>query len=137
MVESSGTLTGVVDWECVTWVPLWKACDYPTFLHDRTRKMKPDRVKYQCKGSGEPNDLYSEHRMEYELTLPRDEFLDAMRHLQPQWMEIFEESRLQRDFDYAVNNCDNEFLARDIRNRVDTIAGGGIPLGLRDRLQAD
>lgn len=35
-------LSGVLDWECVSALPLWRACDYPSFLHNRPRDKKPD-----------------------------------------------------------------------------------------------
>ena len=31
--DDNGILTGVVDWECASALPLWKACDFPSFLN--------------------------------------------------------------------------------------------------------
>lgn len=31
LVDDSGTLTGVVTWECVLALPFWKTCKYPYF----------------------------------------------------------------------------------------------------------
>ncbi|EEU34675.1 uncharacterized protein NECHADRAFT_17767, partial [Fusarium vanettenii 77-13-4] len=35
LVDDAGNLTGVVDWECVSALPMWKACSYPSFLEGR------------------------------------------------------------------------------------------------------
>ena len=61
LVDHNGTLTGVVDWECVSALPLWKACYYPYFLEGRPRKERPDQNRYQ---PADPDTLYWEHLME-------------------------------------------------------------------------
>jgi hypothetical protein len=39
-----------------------------------------------------------------------------MKKLQPRWVEIFESSQRQRDFDLAVTNCGDTFMIRRISN---------------------
>jgi hypothetical protein len=135
LVDDSGTLTGVVDWECVSALPLWKACYYPSFLEGPTRDTKPDGTGYQCGPDGQPGELYWEHLMEFELTILRRVFLDEMARLEPQWMEIFNSSSLQRDLDTAVQNCDNEFLASRINSWINDVAAKGRNArSLRDRI---
>ena len=133
---NNGTLTGVVDWECVSAVPLWKACDYPSFLKSPFRDIKPDQKGYEDDGNGRPGSLYWEHLMEYELTILRRHFMDEMRRLEQKWITIFESSQVQRDFDTAVQNCDNEFLARPINEWLDDIASRKKLVSLRDRINA-
>lgn len=122
MVDENGTLTGVLDWECVSAVPLWKACSYPSFLTGRDRPILPDLSRYNL---DDPDTLYWEHLMDHELTLFRGYFIASMRHLQPQWVKVFQQGCLQRDFDSAVNNSDCEFAARGINEWIDAIAAGG------------
>ncbi|RSL71745.1 hypothetical protein CEP53_001350 [Fusarium sp. AF-6] len=43
LVDHAGKLTGVIDWECVSALPLWKACSYPAFLEGRPRHKKARR----------------------------------------------------------------------------------------------
>ena len=52
--------------------------------------------------------------MEYELTKLRRYFLDEMRQLQPNWIEVFDSATAKRDFYIAAQNCDNEFVAKNI-----------------------
>ncbi|UPK92510.1 hypothetical protein LCI18_003445 [Fusarium solani-melongenae] len=124
LVDDAGKLTGVVDWEFVSALPLWKACSYPSFLEGRPRPDKPDATRYVHDLDQVPSRLYMEHLLEYELTLLRLLFLEEMERLEPRWITVFNASQLQRDFDLAVENCDSEFLARDILRWVETVVGG-------------
>lgn len=73
--------------------------------------------------------------MEYELTTLRRSFLDEMARIAPRWVEIFNSSSLQRDLDIAVQNCDNEFIARHVRAWIDDVTTGGTTIhSLRDRI---
>ncbi|CAG8899472.1 unnamed protein product [Penicillium egyptiacum] len=114
LVDNSGELTGVLGWECVSAVPLWKACSYPQLLEGRPRYSKPVPRNYKLEDNGEPNELYFEHLWHYETTLLRDIFIDEMRVLDAGWVEVFEKSQVKRDFDYAVHHCDRLLDARHI-----------------------
>ncbi|KFY30403.1 hypothetical protein V493_01936 [Pseudogymnoascus sp. VKM F-4281 (FW-2241)] len=120
LVDDSGALTGVLDWECVSAVPRWKACNYPTFLVSRSRDVKPEPKNYGYV-DGKITELYGEHVMEYELTHLRRVFLDEMARLEPGWMEMYNSSQLQRDMELAVKFCDDEFSARRINEWVDDV----------------
>jgi len=135
LVDGNGALVGVVDWECVSALPLWKACYYPSFLGGSRRDTPPDQARYQHGDDGRPAELYWEHVMEFELTTLRRFFLDEMAKLEPRWVKVFDSSSMQRDLDIAVQNCDNEFLARRIHSWIDdvTTRGSGAR-SLRDRI---
>lgn len=99
LVDEYGKLTGVVDWENVSALPLWKACSYPDFLESPTENGPPDPSRY------DPNDgetMYWYALENYEKTRLRQYFLDEMRRLEPKWIEIFEASQVKRDFDHAI-----------------------------------
>ncbi|GMG13725.1 unnamed protein product [Aspergillus oryzae] len=135
LVHDNGELAAILDWECVSALPLWNACNYPAFLQGRPRHLEPDLGRYKLEANGEPCDLYWEHLWDYEVTLLRDVFLDRMKSLEPEWVEVFHKSQPQRDFDLAVQNCDNEFLARRIRAWIDDFtAGVDNPRSLHDRI---
>ena len=125
LVDDSGALAGLVDWECVSALPLWKACYYPSFMEGPTRDKKPNGTRSQRGADGQPSDLYCEHLMEFELAILRCVFLDEMARLELRWVEIFDFSSLQRDLDTAVQNCDKEFLARQINGWIDDVAAKG------------
>jgi hypothetical protein len=135
LLHDNGELAAILDWECVSALPLWNACYYPAFLKGRPRRLEPDLRRYEPEASGEASDLYWEHVWEYEVTLLRDVFIDRMKSLEPGWVEVFRKSQRQRDFDLAVQNCDNEFVARHIRAWMnDVTAGVDNPRSLCDRI---
>ncbi|KAJ5513098.1 Aminoglycoside phosphotransferase [Penicillium fimorum] len=135
LVDDSGKLTGLLDWECVSAVPLWKACDYPSFLEQRPRLSEPDIKIYKPSDDDDPSELYFEHLWEYETTLLRDIFIDEMRRLDAGWVEVFEKSQIKRDFDYAVQYCDSEFSAREIKEWIgDMTADISNPRSMEDRI---
>ena len=103
LVHDTGQLAAILDWECVSALHLWYACYYPAFLKGPPRRLEPDLGRYKLETSGEPTDLYWQHLWEYEVTLC-DVFIDRMKSLGPGWVEIFDKSQRQRDFDLAVQN---------------------------------
>ncbi|KAI1159131.1 phosphotransferase enzyme family-domain-containing protein [Nemania serpens] len=124
LVDKRGNLTGVVDWECVSASPLWKACAYPLFLEGRPREEAPDLTAYQEGAKEEPNGLYMRHLREYEQTKLRKCFREEMRRLEPRWVEVFDSTVQQRDFYLAAQNCDNEFCRKDIIRWIANVRNG-------------
>ena len=59
LVNEQGDLTAVLDWECVSAMPLWKACQHPALLRSKDRDEKPIEKTYG--EDYETNDLYLEH----------------------------------------------------------------------------
>lgn len=49
-------LTALVDWECVSFVPLWKVCQLPWVLESRKRTSEPQKDRYTHIGD-EPDEL--------------------------------------------------------------------------------
>lgn len=52
-------------------------------------------------------------------------------------MEVFDKNEAKRDFDIAVQNCDNEFVARDINAWIGDITAGISNRSLRDRINGN
>jgi aminoglycoside phosphotransferase (APT) family kinase protein len=124
LIAETGALSGVVDWENVSVVPLWVACDYPDFLLSEGLDIQPVKGDFVDKRTGEVNSNYWRHKTRYELTQLRHFFLDEMRMLQPGWVHIFESSKRQRDFDFAVVNCDSEMDMPDIYDWLEDVESG-------------
>lgn len=124
LVSEDGELTAVLDWECVSALPLWKASYYPSFLQEKPRHAKPNIRTYHREADGEPYDLYWIHLWEYEATILREIFIEEMKHIEPGWVEVFNKSQTQRDLDFAAHNCDHEFMARNIKEWVEDITTG-------------
>lgn len=100
IVSTTGELQGLVDWECVSTMPLWKACQVPTFIESMKRTEKPDWNEYF------EDTLHAEHLDEYECTLLREIFMDEMEQLAPWWKIEHEKGQRKVDYEQAVDNCD-------------------------------
>ncbi|KAF8512767.1 phosphotransferase enzyme family-domain-containing protein [Gautieria morchelliformis] len=124
LVDNSGSLTAFVDWECVSVLPLWKACQFPSFLVGRDRETMPQRRDYfedtEESGGQGVNELYNEHVAEHELTTLRGQ-------VQPQWVQIWRDpmARSRADVEIAIQYCDSEFCQKRINNWLDDLEKGG------------
>ncbi|KAI9167946.1 Nitrilase [Paramyrothecium foliicola] len=108
LVDNSGQLTAVVDWESVTTQPWCIGCQYPSFLQGKPASVEPDKSKFHTDENGNPAELYWEELESYELHKLRAVFLNKMRQLEPRWVEIYEASQRQRDFcDEQRPTCQN------------------------------
>ncbi|PIL34300.1 hypothetical protein GSI_03075 [Ganoderma sinense ZZ0214-1] len=145
LVDASGTLVGLVDWECVSALPLWRACTLPSFLLGRHRADRPDHATYGKAADGDedgdegedatadkdgngdwgeggrPNSMYFEHLLEWEQTQLRAVFLEEMARVQPEWVEAHRAGVLRNDFYTAVMYCDDELCRRRVRQWVDHV----------------
>jgi hypothetical protein len=122
LVDEEGKLTAIVDWECVSAVPLWRACQIPQLLEGRSRDEEPTRDQYMTASDGEEeeadadaldnegvNQLFWEHLMDYEQTQLRKVFMDEMKIVCPDWLATMKSSTLKADMEKAVRNCDNSW----------------------------
>ncbi|ROW06268.1 hypothetical protein VPNG_08099 [Cytospora leucostoma] len=141
LIDEQGDITAVIDWECVSPLPLWRATRMPKFLRGRDREDEPKRDSYPADTSAgpaasakdtDPDDLDNEgkdelfwiHLMEYEQTQLRKIYNDKMKSLWPDWTLQVEESKLKFDFyDAAVRCCGGVYLKRILR-WVDKIEKG-------------
>jgi Phosphotransferase enzyme family len=123
LIDSGGALTALVDWECVSVMPMWKVCQLPAFLRGRERQEKPDRTTYAL-DQDPKRDLYAEHVEAYEKTLLRQRFLDTMGKTNPVWIEIYKSAVLEADFDVVISQCDNEFCYRKIEKWLNLLDRG-------------
>ncbi|KAG4435592.1 hypothetical protein IFR05_008938 [Cadophora sp. M221] len=122
LVDNDGKITGVVDWECVSALPLWRACTLPEFLKGRDRAQIPKLEEYSP-DHDDPNNqgvdgLYWEHLLEYELTYLRAFFKTEMECRAPTWIEEMEKEELKVEFDEAVQNCDNNWGMKKVKDWV-------------------
>lgn len=121
----NGTLAGIVDWECVQFVPIWNACQIPVFLHSNDRSEEPVYLSYKHNADGTPGELYIRHQLEYEQTVLRTAFLERMAQVNPVWTKVYETSGEKLDLCFCVEHCDNVFCLDEIRKWLDNQAAGG------------
>ncbi|KAK1763456.1 phosphotransferase enzyme family-domain-containing protein [Phialemonium atrogriseum] len=145
MVDVEGKITGVIDWECVSTMPVWVASQMPQFQVGSPRELEPIRdgygdenpeydkaftatTEYDDGLDGErKTDLYWIHLMEYEQTRLRKVYADRMRQLWPAWDAEVTDGALKADLLEAVSRCADGFGLRQIEKWVDAIEKGQIP----------
>ena len=124
LVCAHNNITALIDWECVSCLPLWKTCQFPFFLRGRDRGEKPREEMYARNEDGTLDGLFFEHTMEYEKTVLRKAFLKGMAQTEPQWIRVFKSSTRKADFDFAVENCDNPMMLKRMTKWLDNISAG-------------
>jgi len=152
MVDDSGRITAVIDWECVSTMPRWVASQMPEFLRGARREQKPDRSHYTdvsehgsdvSVGEGLEDSLDNEgktelywiHLMEYEQTQLRKVYAMRMRHLRPEWDVEATEGQLKVDFLEAVSKCGAGFYLKRIEQWVDAVEKKEFQVGLSEVLR--
>ena len=132
LIDDDGNITGIIDWECVSALPSWRACELPGFLQGRDRNEEPKRDQYSPDNGNDTgelqkealdnegvNSLYWEHLLEYELTMLRDLFLKEMESAAHKWVEELEKGAVKADFEQAVQNCDNSWRTYKVKSWLD------------------
>ncbi|KAL7913769.1 phosphotransferase enzyme family domain-containing protein [Trichoderma velutinum] len=121
LLNEQGEVTAVLDWECVSALPLWMLTQMPKFLDGEPREDEPERNIYadetpeeataEAEKRNDPdyldnegkNELYWIHQMEYEQTQLRKVYSARLKELCREWVE---ESPLENDFYEAILQCD-------------------------------
>lgn len=142
LLDEQGNISAVLDWECVSAMPLWAVTKVPKFLRNRDREEEPRRESYPDEvpppeggsddGQHDPDDLDNEgknelywiHLMEYETTQLRKVYHDKMRSFWPDWDLCREESGLKLDFYDAVVRCAAGVFLKRVGIWVDKIEAG-------------
>ena len=134
LVDDSGTMTAVLDWECVSFFPLWMACQLPALLNGATRNEEPQRETYAAhdpeveEEDAEYNEgvssLYWTHLLAYERGKLRSLFLSEMERLQPAWLTEYRDGELKRDFELAILHCNGEMTTRRVGEWLDAYEKG-------------
>lgn len=141
LVNEQGEITAVVDWECVSAMPMWMATKTPEFLVGERREEEPIRDIYAnevptestgARNEGDVDDLDNEgknqlywiHLMEYETTQLRAVYEASLRQLWPDWP--LEEDHIKVDFFEAVLQCSSGIFVKKVDRWVDNIERGNL-----------
>lgn len=97
LLDEECNITGIIDWECCSFMPLWQAQSYPRFIDGCYRLEKPGKDGY---GDAEPDDeddnppgfnnegkncIYWEHMDDWEKTMLRFIYDGYMQKQFPSW----------------------------------------------------
>ncbi|KAI1383723.1 uncharacterized protein F4822DRAFT_417381 [Hypoxylon trugodes] len=129
LVDQNGVLCGVIDWDCVSCLPLYEACQFPAFLQQGQDRLLEPLTPYTItrKQLDANKDLprYNKELRQHQLTQLRRLFIAEMTDKCPTWVEIFRNRVYLRDYECAVQNCDNEFAYKCVEEWVDMMEKRG------------
>lgn len=127
IIIDQNKITGLLDWEYVSVVPVWYSCQLPRVLVGRDRDVAPQRIEYPPWDSDdlEEPSLYWVDLYEHEQTLLRKTFLEEMRRIRPAWVNEYEQGSLRRDMADAVTAVEDGYVA-DWREWIDSLRGGKV-----------
>ncbi|KAH8203355.1 hypothetical protein TruAng_002450 [Truncatella angustata] len=139
LVDPEDKITAIVDWECVSALPIWMATKMPKFLAGESREEEPKRDFYADETPSEAaaqekdndpnfldnegkNQLYWIHRMEWEVAQLRKVYSARLSELWPDWP--LEESYMKVDFFEAVLQCSAGIFLKKVNKWVDSMERG-------------
>ncbi|KAI0114306.1 kinase-like domain-containing protein [Nemania sp. FL0031] len=137
LINRDGLFGGVLDWQCISCVPLHEACQFPAFLqqaYDRFRE--PAGRFYLIDKDGPPYMAYYRDYRRYEMTTLRQFYIKEMLDRAPDFVDIWEDKTTAnlRDYEAAVQNCDNEFTIGPVEEWVEAMERGEDPARIQKRL---
>ncbi|KAI1206105.1 kinase-like domain-containing protein [Annulohypoxylon truncatum] len=125
LVDKSGILCGIIGWECVSCLPLYEACQFPAFLQqsqDRpVEPLTPYGITQKQLDNNQHIANYDRNLRQHHTTLLRRLFITEMMDKCPEWVTIFDSRKYLRDYEAAVQNCDNEFAYEIVETWVDAV----------------
>ncbi|KAI1177568.1 kinase-like domain-containing protein [Nemania sp. FL0916] len=140
IVSEQGEITAIVDWECVSALPMWITTETPKFLQGNTRVDEPKRDDYSKEtpepaASNEDHDsdhldnegidsLYWIHRMDYEKTQLREVYETTLRELWYGWP--LQDSFIKIDFYTAVLQCGSGLFLKQTERWIHQIQSGNV-----------
>ncbi|KAH7041426.1 phosphotransferase enzyme family-domain-containing protein [Microdochium trichocladiopsis] len=144
LLDKDGDISAIVDWECVSALPLWMSTRMPQFLRDDERWEEPNPDQYapdneDSRIPGEPSgdgedaldnegkaDLYWIHRGEYEATVLGKAYREKLGELWLGWEKLREEGFLKVYMYEAVLSCASGFFLSGISRWIDAIEAGTV-----------
>lgn len=114
LLDHTGSIKVIVDWECTRTMPFFICCQLPSFLQSRQRLDKPENK----------DSLYPEHLKDYEPTLLRKKFIEFMQARYPAWAEEYHAAGVRAEFESAVSRCDDPFSLGKVEDCIDRVEGG-------------
>ncbi|KAI1148588.1 phosphotransferase enzyme family-domain-containing protein [Nemania diffusa] len=136
LVDDQGVLRGVLDWQCIPCVPLQEGCQFPAFLQQKYDRFREPFRRFYLGDEDRPHPAYYKHYNQYELTKLRRYYIAQMLDRERSFMGIWRDksSADWRDYEAAVQNCDNEFTISAVEKWVEAMERGKNPAQVPKRL---
>ncbi|RBR07508.1 uncharacterized protein FIESC28_10589 [Fusarium coffeatum] len=136
IVSEDGNINGIIDWECVSTIPIWAATGTPSFLRSQDRHDKPRPERYYRRAptvdiygrDDEGLDIkYWRDLEDYEFTVLRAHYDTCRRHHNPRWKnDLTKDEKLKYDFLDGINLCRAQDFGGAVDDWIDALEEGNI-----------
>ncbi|TGJ82505.1 hypothetical protein E0Z10_g6271 [Xylaria hypoxylon] len=136
-VNNKGMFKGVIDWQCISCLPVHEACQFPAFLRQAyDRFVEPVVPSYIIDENGAPHTAYFRDYKQWEITRLRRLYVEEMMVHAPGFVDVWRDGKSAnlRDYEAAVQNCDNEFTVETVEEWIEAMEHGRNPTQLPKRL---
>jgi len=126
LVTDTGDLVSILNWECCAVLPRAWATQLPRFL------CEPDQYEVRDRPEDPSSEEYKDYLgllARYEKTRLRAFFLEEMKRIAPQWMQIYETGRKKLDLLLTLRCCQGDPTVMLARRWVTALAEGREPGG--------
>jgi hypothetical protein len=112
IISDEDRIAGLLDWEFVSVVPVWQACQLPRVLEGLDRRKPPERKQYPPYeiDSVDDDSLYWDDLFQHEQTQLRRSFLSEMERIRPEWVREYHDGAFRRDFVRAIASVERGFV---------------------------
>lgn len=137
IVDDTGSITGIVDWEFVSLIPFWNATQFPKLVCSVFREEKPDKDNYADGDEDDresdvnsevdlegKTDLYSINYLDWEGTHLRRVYMAEMELLRPGFSNEKSKCDVASDLEHAITSCDSALAQNAIGEWIENYEDG-------------
>lgn len=136
LVSGDGVLSGVLDWQCILCLPCHEACQFPAFLQQAYDRFRQPASRWYLIDERTVHGFYFRDFDQHALTQLRRLYIEHMLDRAPDFVNIWRDdtSADMRDYEAAIQNCDNEFTVEIVEEWVEAMEQGKDPIQMPKRL---
>lgn len=136
LISGDGVLSGVLDWQCILAVPCYEACQFPAFLQQAYDRFRQPASRWYLIDDKTVHGFYFQDLDQYALTELRRLYIEHMLDCAPGFVNIWRNntSADMRDYEAAIQHCDNEFTVDFVEEWVEAMEQGKDPIQMLKRL---
>ncbi|KAJ8115131.1 hypothetical protein OPT61_g3156 [Boeremia exigua] len=127
LIDESGDLTGVIDWECTITAPCWQACKLPQFLNGGDSDDVPELPSEEALQDEDAVEYYDDDMYHYEQTQLRRFFFEEMGRVDPLWIQTYNEGAMRRDVMVAMESFYDGTRVKLVKRWLDCVLEGRLP----------
>lgn len=127
LIDDSGDIAGIIDWESLVTAPPWQAYQLPQFLNGEDDDDVPEALTEEDQQDEEKVQNHKDMLYDYEITPLRRFFLEEMGRVNPGWVETYNKEATRRDIMVAIESVDDGMRIKFVKMWLDCMLEGRKP----------